>query len=263
MTLFSFIEQQPVPGVLLGILGFQVARYIVIAGGAFLLFWNAFADRNRARKIDPRKISRSDILREIRWSFLTFLVFLVPGFLIVTGRRQGWIQLESGPIAIQQALPFVGLIAVMLLVHDFYFYWIHRWMHSRYLYRAFHEVHHRSLNPTPWAAFSFHPLEALLESAVVYVFVIFLPMHAAAIFVFQLVSLLMNVYGHLGYDLTPAHWKTNRVLRFVNTTRNHHWHHQRFSGNYGLYTTVWDRLFGTYRERDELVPFQVRAGSLN
>ncbi len=143
-------------------------------------------------------------------------------------------------------------------------------------------------------------------------FLAFLPLHAASIFTFQLLSLLMNVYGHLGYDLTvhrrysplcllkrrafslaslphrifeyglvarltaalstgnlddatgsiddvhltPRNWAFHRVFRWVNTTRNHHGHHQRFNGNFGLYTTLWDRLFGTYRELGEVAPFQ-------
>jgi lathosterol oxidase len=261
--MFQFLEDQSLPVVLLVILGFQFTRYFLIAGGTFALFWGLFRRKNQDRKIDPKPVSLTDIRREISWSFLTFLIFLVPAFLIVKGRREGWLHLDSGPVSDFGVPQFLALVLTMLALHDFYFYWIHRWMHSQFLYRWFHEVHHRSLNPTPWAAFSFHPLEALLESAVVYVFIFILPMHAAAIFVFQLLSLLMNVYGHLGYDITPRGWRDHWVLRWVNTTRNHHWHHQRFNGNYGLYTTLWDRLFGTYRELAEVGSFQGARGSLN
>jgi len=37
------------------------------------------------------------------------------------------------------------------------------------------------------------------------------------------------------------------VGKWVNTSTNHNQHHQYFKGNYGLYTLIWDRVFGTIR----------------
>jgi sterol desaturase/sphingolipid hydroxylase (fatty acid hydroxylase superfamily) len=233
-----------------------VTRYLMIAGGSFVVFWWVLREKNQSRKLDSVPVSLKNIRREVGWSVLSSLIFLLPAFLIVKGKREGWLHVSAGPISDFGILPFFGQIIAMLVIHDFYFYCIHRSMHSRILYRWFHEVHHRSLSPTPWAAFSFHPLEALIESAVVYVFLFSFPMHLGALFVFQFLSLLVNVYGHLGYDITPVSWRGHWLLRFLNTTRNHHWHHQRFNGNFGFYTTLWDRLFGTYRELGEVAPFQ-------
>ncbi len=80
--------------------------------------------------------------------------------------------LGSAPLTASDLPGFFLGLAAMLAAHDFYFYWIHRWMHAPALYRFFHEVHHRSFNPTPGAAFSFHPLEVLLESAVINLFLV-------------------------------------------------------------------------------------------
>jgi sterol desaturase/sphingolipid hydroxylase (fatty acid hydroxylase superfamily) len=38
------------------------------------------------------------------------------------------------------------------------------------------------------------------------------------------------------------------VGKWINTGTAHNLHHQYFHGNYGLYTLIWDRLFGTLRE---------------
>src|SRR5690606_28803648 len=95
---------------------------------------------------------------------------------------------------------FVSLAAI-LLIHDTYFYWMHRLMHHPRLFNALHRVHHVSTNPSPWAALSFQPAEAFIEAAVVYVIVFALPVHRAAILTWLLIMMLYNVYGHLGYEL--------------------------------------------------------------
>ena len=55
----------------------------------------------------------------------------------------------------------------MILLHDTYFYWAHRAMHHPKIYRHVHLVHHLSQNPSPWAAFAFHPFEAVIEAGIV------------------------------------------------------------------------------------------------
>jgi sterol desaturase/sphingolipid hydroxylase (fatty acid hydroxylase superfamily) len=57
-------------------------------------------------------------------------------------------------------------VAVMLVLHDAYFYWTHRAMHRPRLFKVFHRVHHLSTNPSQWAAFAFHPLEAVVEAGI-------------------------------------------------------------------------------------------------
>ena len=56
------------------------------------------------------------------------------------------------------------------LMHRRAFYWMHRFMHLPGIFKAVHKVHHLSHNPSPWAAFSFHPLEAIIEAGILPVF---------------------------------------------------------------------------------------------
>ncbi len=66
-------------------------------------------------------------------------------------------------------------------------------------------------------------------------------------FVFFLVMMLYNVYGHLGWELYPAGFSKHFVGKWINTSVNHNQHHQFFKGNYGLYFLFWDRMMGTLR----------------
>jgi sterol desaturase/sphingolipid hydroxylase (fatty acid hydroxylase superfamily) len=133
----------------------------------------------------------------------------------------------------------------MLLVHDTYFYWAHRWMHHKSVFRLVHRVHHLSTNPSPWAAMAFHPVESVIEGSVIALIAFLFPVHPLAIGIFLLIMMIYNVYGHLGYELYPKGFSRSQIGRWINTSVNHNMHHQHVNGNYGLYFLWWDRWMGT------------------
>lgn len=50
----------------------------------------------------------------------------------------------------------------MMLVEDFAFYWSHRMLHTPYLYKKVHKVHHEFNNTVSIAATYAHPVEYFL-----------------------------------------------------------------------------------------------------
>ena len=58
-------------------------------------------------------------------------------------------------------------ILLMIVLHDTYFYWTHRAMHWKPLFKWVHKTHHLSINPTPFAAYAFHPIEAVVEIGII------------------------------------------------------------------------------------------------
>ncbi|MBS1567620.1 MAG: sterol desaturase family protein, partial [Bacteroidetes bacterium] len=77
-------------------------------------------------------------------------------------------------------------VLLSLVVHDTYFYWMHRALHHKSLFRFTHLVHHESVNPSPWAAYSFHALEAVTEGLVVLVITLVMPVHPLSVILFTL-----------------------------------------------------------------------------
>lgn len=152
------------------------------------------------------------------------------------------------PIEGWGAVWFFGSFLWMLVLHDTYFYWVHRFMHWKPVYRHVHLIHHRSTNPSPWTAYAFHPLEAVLEASIILVIAFTLPVHILAVILFFIFQIAYNVYGHLGFELYPKGFHRTWLGKWVNTSVSHNQHHSRFSGNYGLYLLVWDRLMGTLRD---------------
>ncbi len=227
--------------------GFLSVRYLVIAGLAALVFYAWRRERRIETKIQPRWPRAADYRREIAYSLLTFAVFVATGQLVLNGPLREFHQLY-GDVAEYGWTWFVLSIPVVLVLHDTWFYWMHRLIHHRLLYRRAHLVHHKSINPTPWASFSFHPIEAVLEALGILFQVFLIPLHPGVLAIAMLLMTVYNVYGHLGWELYPRGFASHPIGRFVNTSVAHNQHHAKARNNYGLYFLWWDHWMGT---RDE------------
>jgi sterol desaturase/sphingolipid hydroxylase (fatty acid hydroxylase superfamily) len=228
----------------------HIVRYALFAGIAYLLFYVFFRRKALRRKIQSAFPKSADLRREISYSLLSFVVFCGAGLLAITFHRLGWAHFYS-KIG-RHGWPYLWFSVVALIfMHDTWFYWTHRLMHWKPLFPIFHRVHHLSHNPTPWASFSFHPLEALIQAIFFPLAILILPVHPLAAGIWLGYMTFMNVMGHLGFEILPASFLRNRVLRWHNTSVHHNMHHRYTHFNYGLYFNIWDRLMGTNHPRYE------------
>ncbi len=217
------------------------SRYLVAAGIAFLAC-RALARRYRHRLVRGELPPRSQLHREIAYSASTIAIFAAAGTGLWLGSRAGVFRLYDD-IA-DHGWPYFALsIAALVVAQDAYFYWTHRAMHHRRLFRLVHRVHHLSSNPSPWAAYAFAPAEAVVHAAFVPLATLVMPVHHLALFTFLGIMIVRNVIGHLGIELLPAGFI--RRWPWTTTTTHHALHHHRPHGNYGLYFTWWDRIAGT------------------
>ena len=221
-------------------------RYVVMAGLAYLIFYVWQRRSLYYRKIQQRFPQNADYWREIGHSALTSLIFGATAWLCLGTPLRQYTQFYSD-ISQHSTAWLLGSVPLALLIHDAYFYWAHRLMHHPRLYRRMHLTHHLSVNPSPWAAFAFHPLEAGVEAGIIPILLVVMPMHPISFLLFVLFMLIFNVYGHLGYELFPRKTYEHSVGKWLNTSVYHNLHHEKFTGNYGLYFTFWDRICGTLR----------------
>ncbi len=222
----------------------SVIRYFLLAGIPFLLFYLFFPRRNSRRKIQQRLAGNKDFLREVWHSMTSTLVFTVISVIILFTPVRHITQLYTN--VNDYPLWYIGVsLALTLIVHDTYFYWMHRILHHPALFKRTHLVHHLSTNPSPWTSYSFHVLEAIAEGGVLLVLTVLMPLHPITIMLFTVTGFMINVYGHLGYELMPRWFRHTWAFEVLNTSVHHNLHHSKFKGNYGLYFRVWDRLMGT------------------
>lgn len=224
------------------------SRYLLLSGIAFFLCYVLLRRVIAAKKIQQRFPKFSDYAREIFFSLLSiFILAFIPTFIFNTPQIAKHTFFYKD-IHQHSMVYFVMAFPLMAVMHDTYFYWAHRFMHHPAVFKMVHLVHHKSTNPSPFAAYAFHPLEAVVESGIFLIFVFTMPVHLFHLLFFFLFMIIYNVYGHLGWELYPKGFSKHWLGKWINTSVSHNQHHQYFKGNYGLYFLFWDRLMGTLRE---------------
>ena len=231
-------------GIFSGVLTTDVLRYVIGAGGVYLIVNIALAGRLRARKIRADTPPFAQIRREILASLRTVLVFAVNGTLIVLGTKAGIIPIYTEIQTFGWAY-LVFSTAVLILAHDAWFYWLHRLLHHPPLFRRLHRLHHRSHNPTPFTSYSFDLGEAVAHAIYLPLILLLLPAHPVAILIFVTHMMLRNAIGHSGYELFPANRNGQPLFDWMTTVTHHDLQHAHGGYNLGLYFTWWDRLMGT------------------
>lgn len=219
-------------------------RYLLFAGIPYLYLYKLNRKKfshKRIQKIFPKVIV---IKNEIKNSFVTALIFAFFGLVIYYLKVENFTQIYTDINTYGMGY-FFASIFIMLLLHDTYFYWMHRAVHHKKLYLIFHKTHHNSRQPTPFASFSFDIAEAFAEFLIFPIIILLLPVHPIALFIVFNFSLLFNVLGHLGYEFLPVWFVKHPVLKWINTSTHHNMHHQRANANYGLYFNFWDTWMGT------------------
>ncbi|WP_284125698.1 sterol desaturase family protein [Parerythrobacter aestuarii] len=229
---------------------FDLSRYLITAGLVTLLLW-AFGRWLEIRRIQKRHAKAEDYRREFLSSLRTVFVFSITTLSSLLMR-------ETGLVRFSFETPDLTILALecitIIIAHDAYFYWMHRTIHHRRLFRTWHLHHHKSRTPTAWAAYSFSGWEAAAEAAFVPLFLLAattlgVEYSGWAIFVFLWHMIFRNVIGHCGVEIYPRWWVDSPLTQWWNTVTHHDLHHSSGTWNFGLYFTWWDRWMGTEHPR--------------
>lgn len=227
-----------------GISIFMFLRYAIIAGIASVIFYKFLREKKFHRKIQQKYPKASKVWEEVKHSSHTAVIFGLLAVMITWMTEMGWTQVYTDFSEYGIAYAIFSFIA-LVFIHDTYFYWMHYAMHKVKPLMKFHAVHHKSHNPTPWAAMSFHAVEAVTEFAIFPLVVLFMPVHPIVLGLFGLFSFVFNVIGHLGFEVFPKGTTRHPIGKWFNTSTHHNMHHKNGNGNFGLYFNIWDTIMGT------------------
>lgn len=242
------LDDRPGWQVFAGVLVVQYLRYLLIVGFTHWLLYAALRRWTTSRRVSIKGAGRRDMWREAKASFWFIATLSVPVAFFVMPAHRGYTKFYVDA----SAHPWWWLpvtFALLMFGQDTYFYWTHRLLHRRSIFKVVHALHHRSLHPTAFAAFAMHPLEAVALMGFNLVFVLSVPTHLGVFAAYQVVSFALNVAGHCGVDVFPDSWARWPVLRHLNRPRAHAAHHKLYDVNFGLYFTSWDRWMGTFDDR--------------
>jgi len=135
--------------------------------------------------------------------------------------------------SIRGMLTFVAWFFLIPLYRDVHFYFAHRFLHMKSLYKYVHSVHHRNTDIEPFAGLSMHPIEHLYYfSCVAPALYCYAPPFA---FLWNGVHLLLSpAAAHSGFE---DHFQADQF---------HYLHHRYFECNYGTSAIPFDHWFGTF-----------------
>ncbi len=153
----------------------------------------------------------------------------------------GW-GLRTGRLTVSGTL--LSLVASMLL-YDTWFYWLHRLIHHKLLYRRVHRWHHLTTTPVVWSNNSDTFLDnCFLQSYWLIAHFIF-PISPVVLLIHKVYDQITGAVGHSGHEYGGRLFTSPSPLASVT---HHDGHHQYFRCNYGTHFTLWDRLMGTLHD---------------
>lgn len=196
----------------------------------------------------PRHGSPAPSLRSRLKAFLFWIVYSVVSGVTLQALAPTYAMLGIHPLFDSLAPGFLprplGLGVAALagaFIGDFFYYWCHRAQH-RFLWN-FHAVHHSVREMSGMTAYH-HVTEPLMKT-VLYVVPISLFIHDP--YGAPVIGALLGLQGHYLHSTTRLNFgPLGRVIQDNRFHRIHHSvHPEHHDKNFGVFTTLWDRLFGT------------------
>ena len=210
-----------------------VVRLVVITGIEWI---------RPARQVNYRKVLGRDILLiSIYWFGMVPISEYIDRLIAVR---------PNLPVVILQ-LPLPVRVLCYFVIADLGHYWIHRLMHHRYVWRI-HKWHH-----APKYMYWLAGVRGTVPQQVI----VNLPYIFAWSFLGLTpwwMELAIGAFNGLQNDWMHVNvtWRSNWLEWFVVTPRYHHIHHsdkpEHYMANLAALFTIWDRLFGTYVNPDEV-----------
>lgn len=135
---------------------------------------------------------------------------------------------------------------LIFICRDVIYYINHRLFHTIPFLWRFHSLHHSSRDMTSLSAIRAHPAEDLLHDVAIAIPLALITTSPTIILFFSVFETLFPYWVHSRLYLA----KSSRY-NFLVTPLIHHWHHALDchypkGQNFGIYTTIWDKLFGSF-----------------
>ena len=226
---------------------------IVVIASAFHLYLITFKRQGTERKFDPRDqitdspkfFARNQVWDNMFWTCASGVtVWTGYEVLFMWAYANDWL-----PYFLDWRTHPVWFVAAFFLIPfwtSFHFYFVHRLLHWRPLYRIAHCVHHRNENTGPWSGFSMHPVEHViyLSSVLIHLVLMSHPIHI-------LFHLQWNAIGaavsHSGFESLTFRGKPVFYLMSF----HHQLHHRYYDCNYGNPYIALDKWLGTNHDGTE------------
>ncbi len=183
--------------------------------------WSSFYQHESAT------IKKRDIILSIIVVFVNVIV-AIPGYLLFLHSK----------ITFDDA-HFLRDFGILFFLIDFFMYVLHFVAHYIWPFKLLHKEHHLIGDFNSISLYIMNPLEALFFGIILTIFPLLLSLNLYSFLLIIFINWLLGVIAHL-------HTSSNKKSMLFGNNIFHKQHHEYSSCNYGFFTVLWDRLFGTY-----------------
>lgn len=150
------------------------------------------------------------------------------------------IYISENPLTVGE---FISDTIKTFLLMDFLFFILHYFLHTKFMFKHVHYIHHKFKYPFGFVGEATHPIEGMLFGIVSIIPIKIFSRHFITQNVMLLFVMMNNIDSHSGYKFININKWTNG---FLSGSISHDLHHQYSIVNYSIYTTLWDRLIGSH-----------------
>lgn len=127
----------------------------------------------------------------------------------------------------------------LFFLFDFMMYILHYASHTLYPFKLLHEKHHEhEENFNSLSLYVMHPAEAASLGLLITVVTFLFSPNFYSFIAFIIINWLMGLISHLNTSSQKEFILGNNMFHKI--------HHKKYHYNYGFYTIIWDKIFGTY-----------------
>ncbi|THU67055.1 hypothetical protein C4D60_Mb05t20620 [Musa balbisiana] len=195
-------------------------------------------------KLQPKvHVPVADVLKCYKNVVKTFL-FAVGPLQLVSFPTIKWVGIRTG-LPLPSVWEAAAQLAVYFVVEDYFNYWLHRALHSRWGYDHIHRVHHEFSAPVGFAAPYAHWAEVLILGFPAFLGPAIAPCHILVFWLWFVLRHVEAIETHCGYDFpqTPT-----KYIPFYGGAEYHDYHHYvggRSHSNFASVFTYCDYIYGT------------------
>lgn len=202
-----------------------------LVAGCAALWW--FGERRVTEQPDP--LTRREIAYTVAGIAVNTLVTIA-----------GWLLWREGYLQIRRDTGWRAWLdfPILILLMDFGMYALHRVAHLPWFF-FIHRLHHEYERPRPLTLFVLNPLETAGFGLLWLAVIVLYPSSWLGLCLYMTANLAAGTLGHIGVEPFPNWWSRAPILKHLGTSTFHAQHHQDRDHNFGFYTLIWDRLFGT------------------
>jgi len=143
-----------------------------------------------------------------------------------------------------------GSVIACFIFYDFFYSLFHMALHHRSIYALVHKHHHRQKAPSRGSsdAINVHPFEFAVGEYLHLATIAVVPCHVIAVLIFIVTGGCLAMLNHSRHEVKLP-------MRIFNT-KFHDQHHVVPNTNYSQYSSLWDMVWGSFRDHPDDVKAQ-------